>query len=568
MILCLSCCVYVEMFGLMMGDCVWFVDIELLIEIECDFIMYGEEVKFGGGKVICDGMGQLQCVVVDVFDIVIMNVVIFDYWGIVKVDIVIKYGCIVVIGKVGNFDIQLGVMIVIGVVIEVIVGEGLIVIVGGIDMYIYFISLQQIDEVFVLGVMMMFGGGMGLVIGINVMICMLGLWYMEWMLQVVDGWLINFGFLGKGNVSLLQLFVEQIVVGVIGLKLYEDWGMMFVVIDNCLLVVDDIDMQVVIYIDMLNEVGFVELMVVVFKGCMIYMYYIEGVGGGYVFDILKVCGEMNVLLLLINLMCLYMINMFDEYFDMLMVCYYFDLLIVEDFVFVELCICCEMIVVEDILYDFGVLLMLLFDLQVMGCVGEVIICIWQIVYKMKVQCGVLLEDIVCNDNFCVKCYVVKYMINLVFMYGIVYEVGLIELGKWVDFVLWEFVFFGIKLLMIFKGGMIVFVQMGDLNVLILMLQLVYYCEMFVMCGGVFVCMLLIFVLQMVVDVGIVECYGFVKWIVLVCNCCNVMKVDMIYNVWCLLISVDLEIYDVIVDGQLFICELVIVLLMVQCYFLF
>lgn len=462
------------MFGFIVGDCVCLVDIDLWIEVEWDFIVYGEEVKFGGGKVICDGMGQSQLGVVQVVDMVIINVLIFDYWGVVKVDVGFKDGCIQVIGKVGNLDIQFGVNIVIGVGIEVIVGEGMIFIVGGIDMYIYFICLQQIEEVLMSGVIIMIGGGIGFVVGINVIICIFGFWYMVWMFQVVDVFLMNIGFIGKGNVSLLLLLEEQVFVGVIGLKLYEDWGSILVVIDNCLEVVECYDIQVVIYIDIFNEFGFVEIIFGVFKGCIIYIYYIEGVGGGYVLDIIKVCGFVNVLFSLINLIWLFICNIIDEYLDMLMVCYYFDLVIVEDVVFVELCICCEIIVVEDIFYDFGVFSMISFDSQVMGWVGEVIMCIWQIVDKMKCQCGCFDGDGVCNDNFCVRCYIVKYIINLVIIYGISYEVGFVEVGKWVDLVFWCLVFFGVKLSLIFKGGVIVVSLMGDINGLIFMLQLVYY----------------------------------------------------------------------------------------------
>lgn len=556
------CQVYVDMFGFIVGDKVCLVDIELWIEVEDDLIIYGEEVKFGGGKVICDGMGQGQMLVVDCVDLVFINVLIVDYWGIVKVDIGVKDGWIFVIGKVGNFDIQFNVIIFIGVLMEVIVVEGKIVIVGGIDIYIYWICLQQVEEVLVFGVIIMVGGGIGLVVGIYVIICILGLWYILCMLQVVDSLLVNIGLLGKGNVFQLDVLCEQVVVGVIGLKIYEDWGVILVVIDCVLIVVDEMDIQVVLYSDILNEFGFVEDIFVVIGGCIIYIFYIEGVGGGYVLDIIIVCVYLNILLLFINLMLFYIFNIIDEYFDMLMVCYYLDLDIVEDVVFVELCICWEIIVVEDVLYDFGVFLFIFFDLQVMGCVGEVIFCIWQVVYCMKVQCGVLVEEIGDNDNFCVKCYIVKYIINLVLIYGIVYEVGFIEVGKLVDFVVWLLVFFGVKLVIVIKGGMIVIVLMGDINVFILILQLVYYCLMFGVLGSVCYYCCFIFLLQVVVVNGVVEWLNLCSVIVVVKGCCMVQKVDMVYNSLQFNIIVDVQIYEVWVDGEFIISELVDVLLMV------
>lgn len=458
---------------------------------------------------------------------------------------------------------MLGLIIVVS--IEIVVGEGLVFMVGGVDIYIYFIVLQQCWMVFELGVIIMIGGGIGFIVGILVMICMLGQWYIYWMLESFVGLLFNFGLFGKGNVSIQFLLVEQIWVGVFGFKLYEDWGIIFVVIYVVFSVVEDYDVQVVIYIDIFNELGFVEDVIWVFVGCIIYIFYIEGVGGGYVLDIIWVVGLFNVFLSSINFIMLFMVNIIYEYFDMLMVCYYFLLCIFEDVYFVELCICFEMIVVEDVLYDLGVFLMMSSDLQVMGCVGEVIICIWQVVYKMKVQCGLFVFD-GCVDNFCVWCYVVKYIINFVIVYGISYEVGSVEVGKFVDFVLWSLVFFGVKFSLIFKGGLVVVVQMGDVNVSIFMLQLVYLCLMFVVYGGCLDVICLYFVFQVgleggyLFDVGC--CYSVVKYI------CDIGKKDMQFNVEMFDIQVNFEIYEVCVNGEFVICELVDELLLVQKYFLF
>lgn len=566
MVLIIFCFDYVQMYGLIIGDRLCFGDIEIIIQVECDLIIYGEEVKFGGGKVICDGMGQLQISCVGgVMDIVIINVLIFDYLGIYKVDIGLCDGCIVGIGKVGNFDIQFVVMLVIGLGMEIIVGEGWIVMVGGFDVYIYFICLQQVEDVILFGVIIMLGGGMGLVYGMLVIICMLGLWYIGCMIVVMDSVLVNMLILVKGNVLCFEVLEEMVCVGVSMLKLYEDWGIIFVVIDCCLLVVDVMDVQVMIYIDMLNEFGFVENILVVIKGCIIYVFYIEGVGGGYVLDIIKLVGVGNVIFSFINLMWFFIGNMLEEYLDMLMVCYYLDKCVFEDVVFVESCIWCEIIVVEDILYDIGVFLVIFLDSQVMGWVGEVVICIWQIVYKMKVQCGWLVDEIGENDNICVCCYVVKYIINLVIVYGIVYEIGSIEFGKCVDLVIWDLVMFGVKFEMVLVGGMILWVQMGDLNGLILV-QLMYMWLMWGVMGCVMQVSSVIFVLQVGLDVGV----GVVmlKMVVVVCGMCGIGKVDMVLNNVMFVIEVDFEIYEVCVDGELLICQFVIELFLMQCYFLF
>ncbi len=423
---------YAEMFGPTVGDCVRLADTDLWIEVEKDFTIYGEEVKFGGGKVIRDGMGQSQRAHKDVVDTVITNALILDHWGIVKADIGLKGGCIAAIGKAGNPDIQPGVNIVIGGATEVIAGEGMIVTPGGIDTHIHFISPQQVDEALMSGVTTMIGGGTGPAAGTNATTCTPGPWHLHSMLLAADGLPMNLGFLGKGNVSLPQPLVEQIEAGAIGLKLHEDWGTTPAAIDNCLSVADDMDVQVAIHTDTLNEAGFVETTVAAFKGRTIHSFHTEGAGGGHAPDIIKVCGEANVLPSSTNPTRPYTVNTLDEHLDMLMVCHHLDPKIVEDVAFAESRIRRETIAAEDILHDLGAISMMSSDSQAMGRVGEVILRTWQTAHKMKAQHGALAGDRTDHDNQRAKRYIAKYTINPAITHGISHAVGSIEVGKLAD----------------------------------------------------------------------------------------------------------------------------------------
>ncbi|KMY85264.1 Urease alpha subunit [Candidatus Paraburkholderia calva] len=420
---------YAEMFGPTTGDRVRLADTDLIIEVERDFTTYGEEVKFGNGKVIRDGMGQSQRPSADVVDTVVTNALILDHWGIVKADIGIKGGRIFAIGKAGNPDIQPNVNIAIGAATEVIAGKGLIVTPGGIDMHIHFISPQQIDEALASGVTTMLGGGTSPATGTNATTCTPGPWHIERMLQAADGWPMNLGFLGKGNTSLPEPLMEQIKAGAISLKLHEDWGTTPAAIDNCLSVADDTDTQVAIHTDTLNEAGFVETTVAAVKGRTIHTYHTEGAGGGHAPDTIQVAGESNVLPSSTNPMRPYTVNTLDEHLDMLMVCHHLDPSIAENIAFAESRICRETIAAEDIPHDLGALSMLSSDSQAMGRVGEVIIRTWQTAHKMKVQRGALKEDSTRNDNFRAKRYVAKCTINPALTHGIAHEVGSIEPGK-------------------------------------------------------------------------------------------------------------------------------------------
>ncbi|MBS6363413.1 urease subunit alpha, partial [Burkholderia sp.] len=550
------------------GDKVRLADSELWIEVEDDLTIYGEEVKFGGGKVIRDGMGQGQMTADDCVDLVLTNALIVDHWGIVKADIGVKNGRIFAVGKAGNPDIQPGVTIPIGAATEVIAAEGKIVTAGGIDTHIHWICPQQAEEALVSGVTTMIGGGTGPAAGTNATTCTPGPWYIARMLQAADTLPVNIGLLGKGNGSNPAALREQIAAGAIGLKLHEDWGTTPAAIDNCLSVADDTDTQVAIHTDTLNEGGFVESTVAAFKGRTIHTYHTEGAGGGHAPDILKVCGEANVLPSSTNPTRPYTINTLDEHLDMLMVCHHLDPSIAEDLAFAESRIRRETIAAEDILHDLGALSMLSSDSQAMGRVGEVIIRTWQTAHKMKVQRGALPEDGTRHDNFRAKRYVAKYTINPAITHGIAHEVGSVEPGKWADLVLWEPAFFGIKPAMILKGGMIAMAQMGDPNASIPTPQPVHYREMFATRGGALARTSLTFVSQMAADAGIAERYGLAKRIVPVRRCRNVTKADMIHNAWRPAISVDPETYDVIADGQLLTCEPATVLPMAQRYFLF
>jgi urease subunit alpha len=559
---------YAEMFGPTTGDRVRLADTELLIEIEHDATIYGEEVKFGGGKVIRDGMGQSQRCHADVVDTVITNAVIIDHWGIVKADIGIKNGRIAAIGKAGNPDIQPGVTIAIGAATEVIAGEGKIVTAGGIDTHIHFISPQQIDEALCSGVTTMLGGGTGPATGTFATTCTPGPWHMERMLQAGDGWPINLGFLGKGNASQAAPLIEQIAAGAIGLKLHEDWGTTPAAIDTCLGVAEDTDTQVAIHTDTLNEGGYLETTVAAFKGRTIHTYHTEGAGGGHAPDIIAVAGEPNVLPSSTNPTRPYTVNTLDEHLDMLMVCHHLDPSIAEDIAFAESRIRRETIAAEDILHDLGALSMLSSDSQAMGRVGEVIMRTWQTAHKMKVQRGALPQDNARHDNFRVKRYIAKYTINPAITHGISHEVGSLEVGKWADIVIWDPAFFGVKPALILKGGMIAMSLMGDPNASIPTPQPVHYREMFGSRGGALARSSLTFVSQMALDAGIGGRYGLNKQLVAVKACRNITKAHMIHNAWQPKITVDPETYQVVADGQLLTCEPAKVLPMAQRYFLF
>jgi len=559
---------YAEMFGPTTGDRIRLADTELFIEIERDATIYGEEVKFGGGKVIRDGMGQSQRCHADVVDTVITNAVIIDHWGIVKADIGIKAGRIAAIGKAGNPDIQPGVTIAIGAATEVIAGEGKIVTAGGIDTHIHFISPQQIDEALCSGVTTMLGGGTGPATGTFATTCTPGPWHMERMLQAGDGWPINLGFLGKGNASQSAPLMEQIAAGAIGLKLHEDWGTTPAAIDTCLGVAEDTDTQVAIHTDTLNEGGYLEATVAAFKGRTIHTYHTEGAGGGHAPDIIAVAGEPNVLPSSTNPTRPYTVNTLDEHLDMLMVCHHLDPSIAEDIAFAESRIRRETIAAEDILHDLGALSMLSSDSQAMGRVGEVIMRTWQTAHKMKVQRGALPQDNTRHDNFRVRRYIAKYTINPAITHGISHEVGSLEVGKWADIVIWNPAFFGVKPALILKGGMIAVSLMGDPNASIPTPQPVHYREMFGTRGGALARSSLTFVSQMALDADIRGRHGLNKELVAVKACRNITKAQMIHNAWQPKITVDPETYQVVADGQLLTCEPAKVLPMAQRYFLF
>ena len=559
---------YAEMFGPTVGDRIRLADTELFIEIEHDFAIYGEEVKFGGGKVIRDGMGQSQRTSKETVDTVITNAVIVDHTGIVKADIGIKEGRIAAIGKAGNPDIQPGVTIAIGPGTEVIAGEGKIVTAGGIDSHIHFICPQQIDDALASGVTTLIGGGTGPAHGTFATTCTPGPWHLQRMLQAADGYPINLGFLGKGNASKPEPLREQISAGALGLKLHEDWGTTPAAIDACLSVAEETDTQVAIHTDTLNESGFVEASIAAFKGRTIHTYHTEGAGGGHAPDIIKVCGEANVLPSSTNPTRPYTVNTLDEHLDMLMVCHHLDPAIAEDIAFAESRIRRETIAAEDILHDLGALSMMSSDSQAMGRIGEVITRTWQTAHKMKVQRGSLQGDSSQKDNLRVKRYISKYTINPAIAHGIAHEVGSVEIGKWADLVVWDPAFFGVKPALVLKGGMINLALMGDPNASIPTPQPVHYREMFATKGGAIGQTSLTFVSQAAVAAGIQAKYGLSKRIVPVSGIRNVRKSHMIHNAWLPKITVDPETYEVIADGELLRCEPAAVLPLAQRYFLF
>jgi urease subunit alpha len=558
---------YAEMFGPTTGDRVRLADTELFIEIEKDFTTYGEEVKFGGGKVIRDGMGQSQRNHRDVMDTVITNAVIVDHWGIVKADIGLKEGRIAAIGKAGNPDIQPDVTMAIGGATEIIAGEGQIVTAGGIDSHIHFICPQQIEEALMSGVTTMLGGGTGPAVGTAATTCTPGPWHLHSMLAAADAFPMNLGFLGKGNVSLPKPLEEQILAGAIGLKLHEDWGTTPAAIDNCLAVADRMDVQVAIHTDTLNEAGFLEHTLAAFKDRTIHTFHTEGAGGGHAPDIIAAVGQANVLPSSTNPTRPYTVNTLDEHLDMLMVCHHLDPAIAEDIAFAESRIRRETIAAEDILHDIGAISMMSSDSQAMGRVGEVIMRTWQTAHKMKVQRGSLKGDSSRNDNFRVKRYIAKYTINPAITHGISHVVGSVEVGKIADLVLWKPAFFGAKPAMILKSGMIAAAPMGDPNASIPTPQPVHYRMMFGAYGGGLKTSFT-FVSQAAYDNGIGERLKLNKPLMAVKNMRNLRKKDMIHNSLTPKMEVDSETYEVRADGELLVCEPAKVLPMAQRYFLF
>ncbi|MDH0362157.1 urease subunit alpha [Comamonas aquatica] len=564
---------YAETFGPTVGDRLRLADTELIVEVEKDYTLaaggYGEEVKFGGGKTIRDGMAQSQRTREQgAVDTVLTNALVLDHWGIVKADIGLKGGRIVAIGKAGNPDTQPGVDIIIGPGTEIISCEGNIVTAGGIDTHIHFIAPQQIEEALTSGVTTMIGGGTGPATGTFATTCTPGPWHMERMLQAADAFPMNLGFLGKGNASLPAGLHEQISAGAIGLKLHEDWGSTPAAISNCLDVAEETDTQVAIHTDTLNESGFVEDTVAAFKGRTIHTFHTEGAGGGHAPDILKVVGEANVLPSSTNPTRPYTINTLDEHVDMLMVCHHLDAGIAEDLAFAESRIRKETIAAEDILHDIGAISMFSSDSQAMGRVGEVILRTWQTAHKMKLQRGPLSGDGARNDNFRVKRYIAKYTINPAIAHGISHEVGSIELGKWADLVIWKPAFFGVKPFCILKGGSIAMAAMGDPNASIPTPQPVHYRPMFASFGGAIAKTSLTFVSQAGLVAGIGERFGLTKTLSAVKGIRGVQKQHMVHNDLAPRMEVDAQTYAVRADGQLLTCEPAVSLPMAQRYFLF
>ena len=559
---------YAEMYGPTTGDRVRLGDSDLWLMVEDDHTVYGDEVKFGGGKVIRDGMGQSQRISAEVVDVVITNALILDHWGVVKADVGIKDGRIAGIGKAGNPDTQAAVNIVIGPGTEVIAGEGQILTAGGIDSHIHFICPQQVDDALMSGVTTMLGGGTGPATGTNATTCTPGPWNIHRMLQASDELPMNLGYLGKGNASLPEALAEQVTAGAIGLKLHEDWGTTPAAIDNCLAVAEEYDVQVAIHTDTLNESGFVEDSLAAMKGRTIHTYHTEGAGGGHAPDIIKACGHENVLPSSTNPTRPYTINTIDEHLDMLMVCHHLDPNIAEDVAFAESRIRRETIAAEDILHDLGAFSMIASDSQAMGRVGEVITRTWQTAHKMRVQRGSLAGDPAESDNTRAKRYIAKYTINPALAHGISHEVGSIEVGKLADLVLWKPAFFGSKPGVIIKGGMIVAAPMGDPNASIPTPQPVHYRHMFGALGGARYATSMTFLSQAGYDAAVHDQLSLQSMIGVVKQCRSVTKKDMLLNDYLPEISVDSQTYEVRADGELLTCEPASVLPMAQRYFLF
>lgn len=558
---------YSDMYGPTTGDRLRLADTELWIEIEADRTHYGDEVKFGGGKVIRDGMGQSQASREFSVDTVITNAVIIDHWGIIKADVGLKDGRIHAIGKAGNPDTQSGVDIVIGPGTEVIAGENCILTAGGIDAHIHFICPQQIEEALMSGVTTMLGGGTGPATGTNATTCTPGAWHLSQMMASTDAFPMNIGLLGKGNASLPIALEEQVRAGAMGLKLHEDWGTTPASINNCLNVAEQFDIQVAIHTDTLNESGFVEDTLAAFAGRAIHTYHTEGAGGGHAPDIIKACAYANVLPSSTNPTRPYTVNTVDEHLDMLMVCHHLDPNIPEDVAFADSRIRKETIAAEDILHDLGAFSMIASDSQAMGRVGEVIIRTWQTAHKMKVQRGVL-EAGVDQDNARVKRYIAKYTINPAITHGISHEVGSIAPGKLADLVLWKPEFFGIKPAMIIKGGAIAAAPMGDPNASIPTPQPVHFWPMFGAYGGAVGMNSLLFVSATSLEHGALDELRLAKQMSAVRDCRTVTKADMVHNDWLPQIEVDPETYEVRANGEILTCEPMAVLPMAQRYSLF
>ncbi|SDJ67430.1 urease subunit alpha [Variovorax sp. OV700] len=574
---------YAEIFGPTVGDRVRLADTDLLIEVEADYTLraggYGEEVKFGGGKTIRDGMAQSQRTRAQgAVDTVLTNALILDHWGIVKADIGLKDGRIAAIGKAGNPDVQPGVDIIIGPGTEIISCEGNIVTAGGIDSHIHFICPQQIEEALASGVTTMLGGGTGPATGTFATTATPGPWHIERMLQAADAFPMNLGFLGKGNASLPDALHEQIEAGVMGLKLHEDWGTTPSAISNCLDVADATDTQVAIHSDTLNESGFVENTIAAVGGRSICAFHTEGAGGGHAPDILRVVGEENFLPSSTNPTMPYTVNTLDEHVDMLMVCHHLDAGIAEDLAFAESRIRKETIAAEDVLHDLGAISMFSSDSQAMGRVGEVVLRCWQTAHKMKLQRGWLppapgtsadpLDSSERNDNFRAKRYVAKYTINPAIAHGIAHEVGSLEVGKWADIVIWKPAFFGVKPFTLIKGGTIAMAAMGDPNASIPTPQPVHYRPMFGSYGGSLAKSSLTFVSQAGLAAGIKERYGLAKHLSAVKNIRNVRKKDLIHNGYTPKMEIDAQTYAVRADGHLLTCDPAVQLPLTQRYFLF
>jgi len=567
MMVTLSRQAYADMYGPTTGDRIRLADTELVIEIERDFATYGEEVKFGGGKVIRDGMGQSQRLREGVMDTVITNAVIVDHWGIVKADIGIKDGLIAAIGKAGNPDIQPNVTMAIGGATEIIAGEGMIVTAGGVDTHIHFICPQQIDEALYSGITTMLGGGTGPAVGTAATTCTPGAWHIHSMLQAADAFPMNLGFFGKGNVSQPGPLEEQVQAGAVGLKLHEDWGSTPAAIDNCLSVAERLDVQVALHSDTLNEAGFLESTVAAFKGRTIHTFHTEGAGGGHAPDIIAAVGYDNVLPSSTNPTRPFTVNTLDEHLDMLMVCHHLDPAIAEDVAFAESRIRRETIAAEDILHDLGAISMMSSDSQAMGRVGETIMRTWQTAHKMKTQRGALAGDSSRNDNARVKRYIAKYTINPAITHGIAHVVGSLEVGKIADIVLWRPAFFGVKPSMVVKGGMIAASLMGDPNASIPTPQPVHYRPMFGAFGGG-LRKSFTFVSQSAFEAGIAGTLGLSKTTIAVRGTRGLRKRDMIHNGATPHMEVDPETYEVRADGRLLVCEAAGVLPLAQRYFLF
>ncbi len=573
---------YAEIFGPTVGDRVRLADTDLVIEVEADLTLgaggYGEEVKFGGGKTIRDGMAQSQrSRAQGAVDTVMTNALIIDHWGIIKADIGLKDSRIVAIGKAGNPDIQPGVDIIIGPGTEIISCEGNIVTAGGIDTHIHFICPQLIEEALCSGITTMTGGGTGPATGTFATTCTPGPWHLERMLQASDAFAMNLGFMGKGNASLPEGLHEQINAGALGLKLHEDWGTTPAAIDNCLSVAELTDTQVAIHTDTLNESGFVEDSLAAFRGRSIHTFHTEGAGGGHAPDIMKLVGEPNVLPSSTNPTRPYTVNTLDEHVDMLMVCHHLDAGIAEDLAFAESRIRKETIAAEDILHDLGAISIMSSDSQAMGRVGEVIIRTWQTAHKMKAQRGWLapppgrtepVEQNQRNDNYRVKRYIAKYTINPALTHGMAHEVGSLEVGKWADLVVWKPAFFGVKSALILKGGFIAMAAMGDPNASIPTPQPVHYRPMFGSYGGALARGSITFVSQAGENAGIKARYGLTKNVSSVRNIRAVRKAHMIHNNYLPKMEIDAQTYSVRADGQLLTCEPAVSLPMAQRYFLF